>query len=586
MAMIQCKFNDLRAIKTVIKSVLLQQQLVNNIDESLLYTINEDKWKDHFVNAGEEAVEDNIKYMRESLGNIVKSGDGLVISHYNKGFLVPVEYDALFVIFSSSSEAFRQKHYRLLLELIFRCLTEKYPADKVSFENRVKVLIPIVKCDVIDHPTTENSEILKNLNMFLRYPRINQEDIYEIVTNKLGSDQFDLTSYQLTPLVIKNGHLGDYYTITIDVTVEAQPETLDFFAKFVTGRTENVKKLVENGPSKKEEFFYVQYLSALREYGLEKLQNFAARCYFSRQNDLLVLDNLANKGFKGYPPHTSLGVDAVTIGLKRIAGFHASSLILEDILSKKNGTAITLNQIYGEYFEEILFTNCAEGLTKTLIKLALETMLYILEKFPETYGSFTLDQLKEKINVGWNLSFQKVKESKVYTNVICHGDMHVSNILVKSTDGKCEDIKLVDFQLLRYCPLSQDLVLFIVQNTNKATRDQYFSTFLDQYYKELTQNLTDYDLDPEKVIPRNNFLDSVNYMKSQGVFHALYYSPILLLGPEIRTEIFFKDQKLYKYYLYENRRALIDLAIQDVAYRSRLKGLVEDFVELCEKGDI
>ncbi|XP_076270082.1 uncharacterized protein LOC143202431 [Rhynchophorus ferrugineus] len=583
--MSQCSFNDLFHVKSAIKSLLLEQQLQDKADGFLLYVIDENKWKNHFTEFDEEALQENVKQLQESLGDILDSGDGLVVSQYQKDVLVPAEYDALFILFSSTNETFRQKHYRQLLEHIFQCLAEKYPVDKVSFENRVKLLIPIVKCDVIDHPTTENSEILKNLNMFLQYPRINQEDIYEIVTSKLGSDRFSLTSYQLTPLVVKNGHLGDYYTITIDVAVEARSQTLNFFAKFVTARTESLKKVVESGPSKKEEFFYIQYLSVLREYGLENLQNFVAQCYFSRQNDVLVLDNLTEMGFEGYPPNTSLGIDVILTGLKKIAAFHASSLILEDILTKKNGTTTTLSQVYGEYLEEVLFTHHSEGLTRISLKIALETMLYVLEKFPEVYGEFTLEQLQKKMKFGWNLIFEKTKESKVYTNVICHGDMHVSNILVKSTDGHCEDIKLVDFQILRYCPLTQDLVFFIVQNTNKATRDQYFSTFLDQYYTELTQHLRGHGINPDKVIPKDNLLESVNYMKSEAVLQALYYSPVLLISPEMRRDILFKDQKKAQYYMYENRRALIDLALEDGVYKSRLKSLIEDFVELCEKGD-
>nr|AHE77385.1 heat shock protein 90 [Lissorhoptrus oryzophilus] len=158
---------------------------------------------------------------------------------------------------------------------------------------------PLVKLKIATITSTyKDVDLIKNSLQFLKYPLINQEDIYEAIHNKLGHSEYNLINYALQPLNETNGHLGEYFHLVIDVECNDTQQTINLFAKFLIPPTKLLKSILEEGPSKKEDFFYSTLLPLYREYGLDSILDFAPKCHLSRRDYLLLLDDKTTNGYK------------------------------------------------------------------------------------------------------------------------------------------------------------------------------------------------------------------------------------------------------------------------------------------------
>lgn len=356
----------------------------------------------------------------------------------------------------------------------------------------------------------------------------------------------------------------------------------------MTPKTEVMKKMVLSGPSKKEEFFYMTNVPLMEKYGLKFLLDFAPRCYFSRINDVLILDDMAATGFVGLTPNILIvEYEALQKVVQQIAKFHASTMILEKLISQEKEENVTVYDLFEEFLQEAFFIPDQDYFLKPSFDIGFDTICYMATKFPELAEKFSEVFLKEKIGKGWKLHFEKLRKSNCFKNTLCHGDMYVANMLFKYNDEKvCKDVRLIDFQLLRYCPPTHDLMFFLYQSTTEQIRNKYLKSLCDEYYQELKKHSGNFGFDIEEIYPKGDFEESLRYMKSQALFQALYYSPITMLPPKLREDVF-ANQEQADYYMYKYRWKLVDIGLQDDLYKTVLKGLIKDVVELCDNdGDL
>ncbi|KAH1024855.1 hypothetical protein HUJ05_004284 [Dendroctonus ponderosae] len=478
------------------------------------------------------------------------------------------------------------------LEVNLESAGSDYILKRAVFNFQVKYLLVSVKfqtlLEALQDQDAKNqkrvSELVKNLQNYFSFPKINQEDVYTVVRNKVGSNNYELVSYELIPLDAKNGHLGEYFQLKIEITRNGKSERLNLFAKLINVNHALLKDLLERGPSKKEEFFYMVLLPRMRDLGLGELLDFAPNCYLSRVDDILVLDDLTSAGFVGLTPNIKLDYSALKVATRQFAKLHACSIIMEEILSKQAGKRVTMYDLYSEYLQEVLFLPDVPDMKRSF-DATIDNIEYIGSKFPEIAGKYPSEELRKKAQKGFNLALERVKPSEKVKNVICHGDVYVSNMLFNfDANNKCEAVKLIDFQLLRYCPPTQDLMFFLYQNSVKSTLDQCKAELIEEYYKVLSNSLEKFNLNIKELYPREVFEESLKLLKVQGIFHAFFYSPIQTLDPKLRESVF-SDEKAFEK-LKGNRFGLIDIGLELESYREVMKSLLSYVIELCDAGEL
>ncbi|XP_066251229.1 uncharacterized protein [Euwallacea similis] len=499
--------------------------------------------------------------------------------------LMPFAYDALLYIFSLSDEKFRQKHFDQLISFYFNSLgkaTKHFEElSEAHAELQIRNLLPVVKFSVAS--TTKDSEILNNIRNFLKYPQLHQEDIYEITKNKLSSDDFELLNFRLIPLNEKNGHLGEYFHLFVKTNFQNELQEFTVFTKILMATGQIFKEIIKTGVGKKEHFFYTTLLTLFKKVGMNDFLDFAPQCYLARYCGV-VLEDLGGLGYKGLKPNEILDLRGLKLVIEKLAKFHSAGMIAEELIKKETGKEFRFGEEYKEYLKEsFLFY---DGKLKKLFDGAIKALLHVAKKLPEVTESLGMSEAELEVTLAdfYLSTFSKVKTSTKIRNVINHGDMYVGNMLFKmDQNGSPEKAILVDFQLLRYIPPCFELIFFIYVSSTKSTRTNHWTELLDYYYKNFADNLKQFNLDLNAILPRKDFEEEVNRIKSASIANAFFYGHVTYSDSDLREKILHGEDQA-KYYMDDHRDEFVDIAWSNERYRGLLRALMEDIVEVIQKG--
>ncbi|XP_048516890.1 uncharacterized protein LOC109535823 [Dendroctonus ponderosae] len=517
------------------------------------------------------------------------NNNDVVFLQNSPGQLLPPAHDALLCIFSLTTEKFRQHHYEDLANFYFKSLINAFKnsnqtiADNITeayIETQTNTFLPVVKLTAASKAkgSDELRDILANIENYLKFPEVNQEDVYHAIKTKLASSEFDLLNYSLRRLTENNGHLGDYFHLEITVKHQEIVEIFKLFAKIVNSTTDAFTDLIENGLGKKEKFFYITLCGLFDEHGLNDLMDFAPKCYMSGLKGM-ILDDLTSIGYTPLTPDISLKFDGVRIILEKLAKFHACTFIIEELLSRKWGRKVRLGEEYSGYLEEALIVT--DGSIGDFMFNRFQSIFILLDKVPELTKE--VDLTREEIhtrltNVRQSL-FRKVRTSKTIRNVINHGDMYVSNMLFKFGDEQSVlDGMLVDFQILRYMPPAYEVQFFINVCSSKEDKDKYQELLLNEYYDNMSAHLKKFDINPEEIYSRENYEIDLQNTKSAAMLMTFCYLVVLCADPEFREEMM-RVEETMKFYLEYHQEKYLDIALKWENYRNRVTGIVRDLLE-------
>lgn len=516
----------------------------------------------------------------------------VVFLQVSPGQLLPPVYDALLCIFSLTTEKCRQRHYEELVNFYFQSLIDALQvanptiADEITeayIETQTNTFLPVVKMTVASKAKDSDdlSDLLSNIENYLKYPEVNQEDVYHAVKIKLSSSDFDLLHYSLRRLTQNNGHLGDYFHLEVTIKHQETVEVFKMFAKILNNTTDAFTDLIEKGLGKKEKFFYITLCGLFSEYGLSDLMDFAPNCYMSGLKGI-ILDDLISLGYTSPKPDITLKVDGLRIILGKLAKFHAGTFIIEELLSRKLGREVRLGEEYSGFLEEALIVT--DGSIGDFMFNRFQSIFILLDKVPELAQevNLTREEIKTRLtNVRQSL-FKKVRTSKTIRNVINHGDMYVSNMLFKfGADESVLDGILVDFQILRYMPPAYEVQFFINICSSKEDKDKYQQLLIEEYYDNICGHLRKFDINPEEIYSRKNYAVDLQNTKSAAMLMAFCYAVLLCADPEFREEFMHVEEKM-KYYLEYHQEEYFDIAWKWESYRNRMTGIVQDLLD-CVK---
>lgn len=463
----------------------------------------------------------------------------------------------------------------------------------------------------------ENESIIKFTNdellLICRRYFLDQSKISEKL-NKLKIIAYDIKRLSETPL----GFLGEHNTLRITYQLKSNVNAeLSVFTKTLPQFSDYVKNF--NGFNK-EICLYQFLLPRLQDVTIGS-KKWAPNCYLTRSDNLLVMENLNEEDFQ-MAPKTNGGrfdYDHLVVALKTLARFHASTIIFEERTHRK------IPQHYPGYLKENAYPSVTpeeeDGSIRVIgFKNACAALVALAKLIPKYRDAD--ENVKQRIEIELPVVLRQIfvlcQPSKVYRNVVNHGDLWSNNILFrydeklepsrrrlserliveceihddsinrqtsngtsnKNSNNRPIDARLVDFQLARYAPPILDVVSLISITTNTHFREKYMEKLLEHYYECLIEEIQRHDIDIDDVLNKRELIESYNSYRLAGLIESCLFSHLTLL-PESMTLALVSSSKSFDEFIQSSGRSQICVEAfnQDENYRLRMSDMLMEIVD-------
>lgn len=140
-------------------------------------------------------------------------------------------------------------------------------------------------------------------------------------------------------------------------------------------------------------------------------------------------------------------------------------------------------------------------------------------------------------------------------------------------DGKLEDMKLIDFQIVRPGTPVYDLSYFFYTGGNKELFDN-LDEYLKVYHESLSTNIRELGSDPEKLYPFKQLKEDWKNYGMFGTIFSLMLTKVKLLKSEDVQDIV-SDREVPG-----NKNQFIELKINEKLFKTRTRDIVESAVKV------
>lgn len=491
----------------------------------------------------------------------------------------PPANDVLFFLLNVTTEEERRKHFQEYLEYYFNCvdkrLKDKNGVQWDDFYLSCKTLLPPNKLRNAYFSDDINKSAVKLENVLTNHI-LSEEDCFAIVSNRLGSLDYNLLDYKINGFEEVSGYLGDHFTLKINISSQIGKEELGFFVKAVPTAPSQREFGMENGAFFKEYRMFTKLVSLLKKHDINILENVIPKTYLCRVNDVLVEEDLVEQGFVKLKQQFSLEFQEVVAVMKALARFHAAFLILEEKIGHRLGRTYRLNQEFNKEFEETFYG------TKTEISIsAMEACKTGARASVEMFHSEerTLDKetLFNLLARGINKQEANVKPSERFRNTITHGDLWVNNVLFRYENGAAKDCRIIDFQSYRYHPPAHDVLGILHLTTDREFRSKYLSKSLNIYFEELSTIFSDHGL-PD-LISKEEFEESCIFYKESVLVQTMTHFQVILMPADVSKYLFENPDELRKAFFVDKYKFVQEMCARDENFRRRNR---ECFLDLAE----
>nr|CAH7730990.1 unnamed protein product [Callosobruchus chinensis] len=472
---------------------------------------------------------------------------------------VPAVFELLCEIYNDRDNGARLKSFRNITEDYYNKVISSHGVTKDEFRKQVKLFLPFAKLErLYQLCRQERVADIKNAALeveeCLLNPELDREECVLILSNIYQSDEAVLISYDVVPAQGLPGNLGQYFKVRLIARIGKETETHHLFAKLMhVGNTELTQFSLL--PYRKERFFFESLLERCKEVGMEKLTDFCPKCYFA-SDSMLIFEDVSVKGYSSWNYHIPVSYKWLTVAVRMLAKLHATSIILEERLSKSMGRAVRLDE---EYPDGVYEAGPHDEEKYKPLQDACRVCIseYFLSKFPDVPKKLHMGVLKEKINSACGEMNKIILKSDKMRNVLNHGDMWAANIMYKEDNhAGISSAYLIDFQMIRYCPPSVDLMTLLYVSTDRATRLKHMRTLIELYYEELTQICSCYDINVECIFKLEELVESCKEIEPAIICKALTYCQILLMPEPFRKRLLSDKERSNQYYIGDRSREL------------------------------
>lgn len=273
---------------------------------------------------------------------------------------------------------------------------------------------------------------------------VTEEDVEVIVKRYLQEKRdkynakFRVLSYEVKRLSEEPiGYLGDHYFLNVVLREKmvhyseeeeeyAEEEYLSFFMKILPEQVPKLADYVrEMGCFKKEIQLYTHLIPRLQDVTIG-MKPFAPRAYLTKNEKLLVFENLQAEGYRMVKNNKSLLDFAhLEVALKAVAKLHAASLVLEE------RTKQPITKLYSGHLNENVYIDDEKYVRKTNLENAIKALSELIKRIDKYKNSDRLDFILEKFPHVIRKIYDFAKPSTVYRNVFNHGDLWNNNLMFK-----------------------------------------------------------------------------------------------------------------------------------------------------------
>uniref|UniRef100_A0A1B6G5H6 CHK kinase-like domain-containing protein n=1 Tax=Cuerna arida TaxID=1464854 RepID=A0A1B6G5H6_9HEMI len=238
------------------------------------------------------------------------------------------------------------------------------------------------------------------------------------------------------------------------------------------------------------------------------------------ENDVVILENLIPSGYRLTKERAFLDYDHCALALRKLAEFHAASLLLKSKCQLKFANKINelketrwyikAKEEHNRYFGE----NAKRGIIP-LVKSGKhpEILNYFMEKLSNVFGIMTdIFQVNEM-------------------SVLCHGDFCRNNMVFKYEEDHPVDVKFFDLATARYGSPIIDISFFLFLNMSLELRREHFKDELFKVYSDTLQQVAG-TLAPSLQDLWKEFQQKAIY----GYILASFFLPIMLDDNPIKLD--------------------------------------------------
>ncbi|XP_053975707.1 uncharacterized protein LOC128874720 [Hylaeus volcanicus] len=211
-----------------------------------------------------------------------------------------------------------------------------------------------------------------------------------------------------------------------------------------------------------EEMFYSKMT---QKYG----SDLAPRCYLADlgrfERPVVVLDDLEAVGYA--QADGDLDEDQLRLCVRVLGKFHGRGLRLK----------ATEPEIFREFEAKMLEVTLAEDLMTQYEKRS-SRMMDTLESMPD---SRLAEKVRRKLNKSPMEMVKSIASEVNEVSTICHGHFSHDNLLFKYQNGKPVDVKVIDWQTMRYCSPAVDLGPILLYNMKRENGPTELHEILAHY---------------------------------------------------------------------------------------------------------
>ncbi|KAE8573583.1 uncharacterized protein [Halyomorpha halys] len=400
---------------------------------------------------------------------------------------------------------------------------------------------------------------------------LQSQDVQEVVRSYLKSDDFEIISCEAVDQNgIAVGFQSNANKAQIRFKTSRGEDKLDVFIKLIPESPYHRKIVLEMDSFNRESILFNKVFNTYHEYLND---HSIPACYLARSN-IQILEDMTKKGFKNRPIYETLDLQHCEKTMNTLAKFHALSFITE----KREGRKMT--DIVPIIKTETVMSTDKNHIGRKLTEVTIKSVKRVAEEY---LGHLPSEAMKKAFHY-LDHSFEEMRSSKLYPNVLSHADMWNSNIMFSYDEqGNVAEACIFDFQLSAYKAPGYDIQVFLHCCTNNELRERYLDHLMRVYYLDLTMILRSEGIDIEDLMSWQDFENMLQETLPISLALAVLVLTFVLTPERILKDVMSCNEKCKVYFEEDRTDYVLEALANDEKYKRRVISTITNFINYFTK---